>query len=374
MTTSGWQIGRLLGVPVVIAKSWFVIAAVVTFLFSDRVRAVAPDLGVGVYLVAFGFAVLLFASVLVHELAHAVTARATGLPATEIVLHLWGGHTQFESEAISPGRSALVAVVGPLSNVVLAVPALLVFPALDGGLTRLLVLAFAYTNGFVAVFNAVPGLPLDGGRVLEALVWRVTGDRHAGTIAAGWGGRVVAVAIGLWALLPVLTGGSPDLVTIVWAALIGGLLWNGASQAIKTASVRRRAPRAVVANLAQPAVGVPVTVTLAEAMDTARRSGAQRVVLVGPDGGPVAIVEPAAVEQVPADRAGQVAVASVARRIDPRAVVDVSLAGESLLQALGSLPGEQFVALDAERRVVGVLHAQDVVDAVVPRRGTGSRR
>lgn len=360
--------------PVVLARSWFVIAAVVTLLFAPSVRQVAPDLGPGGYLVAFGFAVLLFASVLVHELAHAVTARATGLPATEIVLHLWGGHTQFESEAISPGRSALVAVVGPLSNLVLAAPALLVLPALEGGLTRLLVLAFAYTNGFVAVFNAVPGLPLDGGRVLEALVWKVTGDRHAGTIAAGWGGRVVAVAIGLWALLPLLRGGSPDLIRVVWAALIGGLLWNGASQAIKTASVRRRAPRAVVANLLVPAVGVAATASLAEAVDAARRTGARHVVLVGPDGGPMAIVEPGAVEQVPADRTGQVGVASVARRIDPRAVVDVSLAGESLLQALGSLPGEQFVALDAERRVVGVLHAQDVVDAVVPRRGSGSRR
>ena len=374
MTTSGWQIGRLLGVPVVIAKSWFVIAAVVTFLFSDQVRGVAPDLGPGVYLVAFGFAVLLFASVLVHELAHAVTARATGLPATEIVLHLWGGHTQFESEAISPGRSALVAVVGPLSNVVLAVPAVLLLPALDGGLTRLVVLAFAYTNGFVAVFNAVPGLPLDGGRVLEALVWKITKDRHAGTIAAGWGGRVVAVAIGLWAILPLLSGGRPDLVRVVWAALIGGLLWNGATQAIRTASVRRRAPRAVAANLAVPAVGVPANVSLGEALDAAGRVGARHIVLVGPDAAPVAIVEPTAVERVPAERAGQVAVASVARRIDPRAVVDVSLAGEPLLQALGSLPGEEFVVLDADRRVVGVLHARDVVDAVVPRRGSGSRR
>ena len=374
MTTSGWQIGRLLGVPVVIAKSWFVIAAVVTYLFSDQVRGVAPDLGPGVYLVAFGFAVLLFASVLVHELAHAVTARATGLPATEIVLHLWGGHTQFESEAISPGRSALVAVVGPLSNVVLAVPAILLLPALDGGLTRLVVLAFAYTNGFVAVFNAVPGLPLDGGRVLEALVWKITKDRHAGTIAAGWGGRVVAVAIGLWAILPLLSGGRPDLVRVVWAALIGGLLWNGATQAIRTASVRRRAPRAVAANLAVPAVGVPANVSLGEALDAAGRVGARHIVLVGPDAAPVAIVEPTAVERVPAERAGQVAVASVARRIDPRAVVDVSLAGEPLLQALGSLPGEEFVVLDADRRVVGVLHARDVVDAVVPRRGSGSRR
>lgn len=373
VNTTGWQIGRMLGVPVVIARSWFVVAAVVTFLFAPSVQRVAPDLGAGSYAVAFGFAVLLFASVLVHELAHAVTAKATGLPATQIVLHLWGGHTQFESEAVSPGRSAVVAAVGPLSNLVLAVPAVLVLPGLDG-LAYLVVQAFALTNGFVAVFNAVPGLPLDGGRVLEALVWRVTGNRHTGTIVAGWGGRVTAVAIALWAVAPIVRGESPDLVQVVWAALIGGLLWNGATQAISTAQVRRRAPAAVAATLAVPAVGVPATMTLAQALDAARLAGATRIVLLAPDSSPVAVVEPAAVERVPADRAEHVPVASVARRTDPRAVVDVRLSGEALLQALGGLPGEEFVALDGDGRVVGVLRASDVVDAVVRPRRTGSRR
>ena len=375
MTTSGWQIGRMLGVPVVIARSWFVVAAVITVLFAPSVQRVAPDLGLGSYVVAFGFAVLLFASVLVHELAHAVTAQATGMPASEIVLHLWGGHTQFESEAVSPGRSALVAVVGPLSNLLLAVPAVLALGGLErGSLAYLVVQAFALTNGFVAAFNAVPGLPLDGGRVLEALVWRVTGDRHAGTIVAGWGGRVTAVAIALWAVSPVLSGGSPDLFRVVWAALIGGLLWNGASQAISTARVRRRAPGAVAATLAVPAVGVPATITLAAALDAARCAGAARIVLLSPQSLPVAVVEPEAVERVPSGRAETVGAASVARRHDPSAVVDVRLAGEALLRALGGLPGEEFVVVDATGLVVGVLRAADVVDAVVKPRRTGMRR
>jgi Zn-dependent protease len=366
VNTSGWQIGRMLGVPVVLARSWFVVAAVITLLFAPSVQQVAPELGAGSYVVAFGFAVLLFASVLVHELAHAVVARATGLPASQIVLHLWGGHTQFDSEAVSPGRSAAVAVVGPLSNLALAVPAVLALPSLDGGtLAYLVVQAFALTNGFVAVFNAVPGLPLDGGRVLEALVWRVTGDRHAGTIVAGWGGRVTAVGIALWAVAPLVRGESPDLVRVVWAALIGGLLWNGATQAIASARVRRRAPAAVAAALVVPAVGVPATVTLAEALQAAHRAGAPRIVLLGPDSSPVAVVEPTALERVPAGRADHVPVASVARRIDPGSVVDVRLSGEPLLRALGGLPGEEFVAVDGDGRVVGVLRASDVVDAVV---------
>lgn len=384
MTSGGWQIGRLFGVPVLVARSWFAVAAVTTVLFAPAVSRAAPGIGALGYLVALGFAVLLLLSVLVHELAHAVVARATGLPPTQIVLNLWGGHTQFETESASPGRSALVAAVGPLSNLVLAVPAWLAIPLLDDGLTRLVVVAFAYTNGFVALFNAVPGLPLDGGRILEALVWRVSGDRSTGMIAAGWGGRLVAAAVGAWALAPVLGGNRPDLFVVVWAALIGTLLWGGASQAIRAGQVRRRAPGAVVSRLARPAVALPVQVSLAQALARAAASGSGvpglgagaggaqvEVVLVAPDGAPVAVLDPVAVAQVPSERRDHVAAASVARAIDPRSVVDAGLGGEPLLAVLGRLPGEEFVVVDAGR-VVGLLRAGDVAAVVLPARRRGA--
>lgn len=373
----GWQIGRLLGVPVVLSRSWFVIAAVITFLFAPAVRRVAPELGSGAYAVAFFYAVLLFASVLLHEVAHAAAARAFGMPATRIVINLWGGHTQFETDATTPGRSFVVAVVGPLTNGVLAAVALpFMLGAQRDGLGYLLLTAFVVTNAFVAVFNVVPGLPLDGGRMLEAVVWRLSGDRNAGTTVAGWGGRVAAVALVLWLVgLPFVRGDQPSLTNVVWAGLIGALLWSGAGHALQTARIRRRAPSATVAGLARPAVGVSASASLATALASAGVGSADElasraVVLLAPDGRAVAVLDPAAVAAVPPGRHGEVPASAAARTLPAGAELDVRLAGEELLRLLGGLPGEEWVARDEHGLVVGLLRGDDVVAAVLSgRRG-----
>src|SRR5699024_6941088 len=97
----------------------------------------------------------------------------------------------------------------------------------------LLTYAFAWANTFVAVFNLVPGLPLDGGFLLEALVWKVSGSRHLGTMVAGWAGRVLVVLVVIYALFPVLQGERISLTRVLWALVIGGFLWQGASQAVR---------------------------------------------------------------------------------------------------------------------------------------------
>lgn len=368
----GWQIGRLLGVPVVLARSWFVIAAVITVLFAPVVQNVAPELGAAAYGVAFFYAVLLFVSVLLHELAHAAAARVFGMPATRIVINLWGGHTQFETDATSPGRSFVVAVVGPITNGALALAALPFFALTGDPLTGRLLLGFVITNAFVALFNVVPGLPLDGGRMLEAVVWRASGDRTTGTIAAAWGGRVAAVLLVLGVLL-----WDPSLLNVVWACLIGALLWSGAGAALQTARIRRRAPSASVRGLARPAVGVPAWLPISEALavaGTAEGATGPAVVLLSPDGRPAAVLDPAAVASVPTDRRPEVPAHAAARALPAGAEIDARLAGEELLRVLGTLPGEEWAARDETGRVVGLLRADDVVAAVVSGRRSPSAR
>jgi len=116
----GIPLGRIAGVPVVLAYSWFVIAAFTVIVYGPVLARNNPTLGTSAYIVAFAYAVLLLISVLVHELAHALTAKIYGWPTQKIVLNLWGGHTQFESFTSSPGRSVLVALAGPAANFVLA--------------------------------------------------------------------------------------------------------------------------------------------------------------------------------------------------------------------------------------------------------------
>ena len=202
-----------------------------TLIFAPSVRARAENLGALVYVVALGFVVLLFGSVLVHELAHGLMARARGQQPREFVLTLWGGHTAFggadadarqqrahrrrrtdrQPACSRPGSSRSPRPVDAVS------------------LVGLLLWSGCLTNAFVGLFNLVPGLPLDGGCLLEAAVWAVTKNRHTGTVAAGWVGRVVAVGVFAWALRAARScrAASRDLVDVMWAALIGAFLWSG---------------------------------------------------------------------------------------------------------------------------------------------------
>jgi Zn-dependent protease len=367
----GIRIGAVAGVPVYLRPSWFFIALVVTVLFAPNVQARVPELNGGIaYVIAVFFAVLLLLSVFVHELAHAAAARATGTPATHIVLDLWGGHTAFENESTGPWRSIVVAAVGPLSNAALAVAAGYAVSATDvDGVPNLLLQATALSNAIVAVFNALPGLPLDGGRVLEGLVWRLTGDRNTGMLAAGWCGRIVAVGVALWVVYPWVTGGPPrSLVTVTWMLIVAALLWQGAGQAIALARWRRRSVLARARDLLRPAVAVPSTATVASARTAATDANAAAAVVLDVYGRPAGIVDQAAVATVPPERAADVAASAVSQTLTNGAVVDAELEGEALLARMQANPAPRYVVVDGGG-VVGILEWQDVARFV----GNGSR-
>jgi Zn-dependent protease len=357
-------------VPVYLRPSWFFIALVVTILFAPNVQNTVPELGEAVsYVIASGFALLLLFSVFVHELAHAGAARATGTPATHIVLDLWGGHTAFENESAGPWRSIFVAGVGPISNAVLAVVAGLAIELSDAdGVLYLLLQATALSNVIVAVFNALPGLPLDGGRVLEGLVWRATGDRNKGMLAAGWCGRVVAVGVAVWVVLPWLQGGARSLPTVLWMLLVAGLLWQGAGGAIALAHWRRRSGLARARDLLRPAVAVPSTATVASARTAAVGSGAAAAVVLDIYGRPAGVVDEAAVATVPADRAGEVPASAVSQTLTDGAVVDAELQGEQLIERMQANPAPRYVVVDGGG-VIGILEWQDVARFVSQRSG-----
>ncbi len=362
------MVARVAGAPIVLTPSSALMAAVIALVFAPSVQARAPQLGTGsTYVVALGFAVLLLASVLVHELAHGLVARARGLQVREFALTLLGGHTAFSGGRVTPGTSALVAVVGPLANLVLAAVFGLAAGATDvGGLAHLVLFSVAFANVFVGGFNLVPGLPLDGGQVLEALVWRVTGDRRRGAVVAGWAGRVVAVLFVAWVLgVPLAAGSSPDLVNVVWAAMIGAFLWSGASQAIGAAASARNLDALTVARVGVPAVGVAATAMLAEA-DAARGiARADAVVLLAPDGRVAAYVDPAAANAVPAQDRARVPVTAVSVTLPAGAVVDGSLQGTALVQAVARV--SQFAPVMvavADGRVLALVRSADVATAL----------
>lgn len=233
------RLGRIAGVPVLLRPSWFLVAAALVVLFGPQVARIFPDLGMLAYVVALGYAAALLLSVLFHEAAHALTASAFGWPPTVIELNIWGGHTEFVARGATPGRSAAVAMAGPAANLLVAGLGWALLQT--GGVTgvaALLLWVVVVLNLLVGVFNALPGLPLDGGRIVESLVWAVTGDHDRGTLAAGRAGRILVVlllaAVAVW----VLTTPDPSLLLVALAVMMAFVLWQGAGAAVRGARLR----------------------------------------------------------------------------------------------------------------------------------------
>lgn len=372
----GIALGRPFGVPLLLAPSWFLFAALIVWIFAPVVQRQVP--GPASYLVAFGYAVLLLVSVLLHEVAHALAAKWSGMRVTGIVLNVWGGFTSHEGRT-GPGRSLVIAVVGPVGNAVIALVAWRVGAVVreqpdGGGVLALLLGALTLSNALLAVFNLLPGLPLDGGHALEAIVWKLRGDRLTGTVVAAWVGRVLAVVVFVAALFgPRLLGWETSLTDVVWAGLVGALLWQGASTALTYAGQQRRVPALSARVLQRPAIAVNARATVEEvvrsaraAIDAGAAAGSTRdleVVLVTDDGVPVAVVDTAALRRVPAERRTSLGAGATARALPPRSWLPEDLAGEDLLEAVQARPGEHVV-LDGTGRVRGLLHTGDVVAAV----------
>lgn len=355
----------------VVSPGWVVAAVVLTTVFAPTVRAVAAVDGPTAYLVAGVFVLLLLGSVFLHELGHALVARRQGVVVEELAVTLLGGHTRLGGAAPTPAASALVAVSGPAVNLALGVAAWVaagLLPTSRGSVVWLLLMAAALANGFVGAFNLVPGLPLDGGRVLEAAVWRATGARARGTAVAGWVGKAVAVGVVLWGLgRPLLTGRQPDLVGVVWTVLIGAFLWSGADQAVRAARADGRVAGLSVRSLMRPAVAVPARATLLD-LDTAvayAPDDVHEAVLLAGDGRPVAVVDTGAALAVPEGRRAVTSLSAVALPLPAGATVDVGLAGSDAVRAVAALTRvtPTMAVVDGDR-VVGVLRSQDVVRAL----------
>lgn len=215
MQTS-WRIGTLFGIPVFLDSSWFIILILVTLSYANYYTSLSTlsSLGVG-----FIMAILLFTSVLLHELGHSLVAMYQGIKVNSITLFLFGGIASIEHESKTPGQAFQVAIAGPLVSLFLFFMLgffAQIFPeksVIYRGSEQL-----AYINGVLAFFNLIPGLPLDGGQVLKAAIWKMTGSRFTGVRWAANVGQLLGwlgIAIGLSNFL--FGGNSGGL----WIALIG---------------------------------------------------------------------------------------------------------------------------------------------------------
>lgn len=333
----GILMGRPFGVPVYVAPSWFLVAALITWVFGGQLDRVLPGLGAARYLVALFFAIAFYASVLVHELAHTVVALRYKLPVRRIQLQFFGGVSEIEKETETPGREFVLAFVGPLLSLVLA--GLFYIPlnfVERGTVPGVLLGGLMISNLIVAVFNLLPGLPLDGGRMLRAVVWKITGRPMSGTVAAAWVGRALAVStlIGL----PLLTrtgsfgndtdslSGMDTVIDALLAAVLAAIIWTGAGNSLRMARLREHLPDLRARALTRRAVPVEAATPLSEALRRANEAGARALVVVDGSGDPKAVVREAAIVAVPEHRRPWVAVSGLAQDLTDGMKVSAELA------------------------------------------------
>jgi len=365
---AGLRVGRVLGVPVHVSPSWLLLAAFIVASFGPELADLYGS--TRGYTAAAAFAVLLLLSVLLHEIGHCVVARAFDLPVRSITVTFLAGLTEITEPPQTPAREYAVAVIGPMVSLLLAAvgwASLHLFQT--GSLPYLLCAVVAFSNGLVAAFNLLPGLPLDGGRVLRAVLWRVTGDPERATRAAAWSGRgvaVIVVPVLLVVVLPATGSTERTLSTVLVAALISGFLYLGATSSLQRARLVARLPRVTVAALARTAIAVPADLPLAEAVRRAQEAQVRGVVVVDGKGDPEAVVSEAALQAVPSERRPWVSVSTVARHLVDGMLLDASLQGEALLEAMRRVPASEYVVHDRATGGLRVLATADVV-AVVAR-------
>ncbi|TMR93479.1 site-2 protease family protein [Nonomuraea basaltis] len=361
---SGIRMGKPFGIPVYVSWTWFIVAGFITVMFGPQVQQRLPELdSTAAYAVAFVFAVLLYVSVLLHELAHSVLAKWYGLPVRRITLYLLGGVSEIEKEPPTPGKEFTVAAAGPVLSLGLAGLGLAadVYVINDGGILEVLVWQLWFANLIVGVFNLLPGLPLDGGRMLRAGVWKLTKNPGSGTIVAAWGGRVLAVLLVVFPIATALTGEQEiDTFGLVWPLVLASFIWMGASQSLRVAKIRAKIPQVDARALARRAIPVTAETPLAEALRQAAEVQAGAMVVVDHDGKPLAIVNEAAVQATPEHRRPWVNVASLAKSLEPTMVLAADLTGEPLIDAMREAPGSEYLLVERGGEIYGVLATADV--------------
>ncbi len=361
MFGTSWRVARIAGIEVRIDSSWTVIALLVTYSLYLRFSFLYGSLSTGG---AVGFAilgaVLFFASVLVHELAHALVSQARGIRVQDITLFLFGGATRARVESRGPGDEFLIAVVGPLTSAALAV----LFGAIDllgrDALGRPLSGLFGYlawVNLLLAAFNLVPGFPLDGGRLLRSAIWKGTGSFGRATRIASTTGQAIGWLLVAGGVVFLLTG---NLAGGIWFAFIGWFLVQAARSSYQELQLRHLL-RDVEARdvMARDLLRVPPDLSLQDALDGWFMRYNHGAFPVEEHGRTIGLLTLRGVRRVPRDRWATARVRDVMVPLGDEMVVSPDTRMDLVMEKLeDGDAGRVLVADDGE--VVGIITSSDL--------------
>ena len=362
------RLGHVLGIRVGVNWTVLVIFTLVLVgLSAGRFPLTHPDEEPWAYALAGAIAaVTFFLSLLAHELAHAVVARNAGIRVEGITLWLFGGVAKLLDEAKDPRTDLRVAGVGPLVSVLLATAfALFALLATGLGIEGLAVGVLwwlSLINAVLAVFNLVPAAPLDGGRILRAILWYRHGDRTRAAVTASRAGRtfgilLIGFGIAMIVTLPGIGG--------LWFMLIGWFIMTAAGAEEQHAQLQERLGGVRVGQvMSQQLVTVPEQLSVADLIEAfVWRSNFSSFPVVDPDGHPRGLVTLNHIKEVPHEQRHQVAVSQVARPMEELVVVEPDTPLTELLPPLGSSSERRALVIE-QGRLVGLISTTDIARAI----------
>jgi Zn-dependent protease/CBS domain-containing protein len=300
LNRQGISLGRILGIPIRLDYSWFLVFVLITWtLAASYYPGEFNNWPVAEYwLVAAATAILLFVSVLLHELGHSVIAIRYKIPVRRITLFIFGGVAEIGAEPPSASAEFWIALAGPAVSLVLAV----IFGSLRlvlTGIAPLLAVAeyLAYINGVLFVFNLIPGFPLDGGRVLRAIIWGITHSFSRATLIAATVGRAIAylfILLGVWQML------SGNFGNGLWIAFIGWFLESAASAQIhQQVAHNLMADHQVTEAMSRGYTAISPETTLQQLVDDHILGAGRRCLLVVPDDEAIGLLTLHNIKEVP---------------------------------------------------------------------------
>ena len=356
------RIGNLFGIPFFINPSWFFVLGLVTWSYGSSLTQFPQLTGAMPWLLGLIAALLLFSSVLAHELGHSFVAISQGIPVKSITLFIFGGLATLEKESETPQQAFLVAIAGPLVSLLLCGIFYLIQGSFSLSLPLEVVIApLAYINLVLAAFNMIPGLPLDGGNVLKAIVWKITGNPNKGVIFAGRVGQVVgwiAIALGILSVLGISQVGS------IWTLLIGTFLLQNAGFAAQSATVQDKlsqytASDAVIAD--SPIVSNSLSIREFVNNYVIGQERWKKFLVVNDAGQLTGAIMTEDLKQIPTSEWNDIYLDKV---VQPVPEEDTIAADTSLLEAAKLFETKEvreLVVIDPERKVLGLIEKASII-------------
>lgn len=353
----GLTIGRVRGIPIVIDLSWVVIALVVTWaIYSELVSTQRSEPAVTLWVIALAGATAFFGSVLSHELSHSLVAERRGLRVRRIRLFIFGGVSEIEQEAATAQDELALTIAGPASSIALGAVLLAVsyvVPSPDA--VERTVRLLAVVNVMLGVFNLLPGFPLDGGRILRALIWRSTGDFDRATdIAVRWGQSMAVALIAIGSVVLV----SGELAGL-WYAAIGWFLFSAATDARARARFQQRIRGLTVGEVMSSTPRIVSADLTLEAFRAGYLAGERGIIFpVLAEGRVRGLVGAGELRRVRRSDWADVTVGRVMRPVAPHDVVADSEPVDATLDRL-SEPGRRVLVVN-KGRLAGMLGPRDL--------------